>query len=139
MKNPSMIAKAVRQRMAKGYAKGGEVQNEDLSPRSEPRPAHYPDNESMDACEHCKGSGYAHGGMVDGEEDHESSLRGRSEHAEKNEDFDNEPMGDLWPSDEFLANPDGAQMLDNHAEFDAETDHDRLIQHKARVKKALGR
>lgn len=125
------IAYAAR-RKSKGMSKGGMVENEDLSPMSEPRPADYQDTEAKDACEHCYGTGYSSGGMVDGEEDHEMSLRDFPEHNEGAEDFDNEPMGDLEPSDEFLAGPDGAQLLDNHAEFDAETDHDKLIKHRAK-------
>jgi hypothetical protein len=63
----------------------------------------------MDACPECGAEGYAHGGEVEFDNEGTEGL-----------ELDDEPMGNSWGSDEFLAHSHGEMTSNNHAEFEEE-------------------
>jgi hypothetical protein len=65
--------------------------------------------------------GYSHGGEIHGEEEHHEM---RPDYEDELED---EPMGNSWHSDEFLADPYGEMESNHHVEFDPDVEEEEGI------------
>lgn len=95
-KQAAAIAYSVRRKAMQKMAKGGEVACEHGGP------------------EHCAMGCYAEGGEVE-------SHMSRPDYIDE---LENEPMGNKFHSDEFLADPYGEMTSNHHSEFDPDVEEE---------------
>lgn len=69
---------------------------------------------------HCDMGCYNEGGEVEAHESEES----HSERPDYIDELENEPMGNSWHSDEFLADPYGEMTSNHHVEFDPDVEEE---------------
>lgn len=91
---------------ASGFAKGGEVMCAHGGPV------------------HCDMGCYAEGGEVMDPESMEGEVDVHVSRPDYIDELENEPMGNSWHSDEFLADPYGEMTSNHHVEFDPDVEEE---------------
>jgi len=66
--------------------------------------------------------GYAHGGEVEDDEEIEGEGHSHMMRPDYEDELEDEPMGNMWHSDEFLADPYGEMTANHHVEFDPDVE-----------------
>lgn len=111
----------------------GEPRNKKLHPdHSEPRetqPAMPEDriremSESEKYKAFKKSSKFAHGGEVEDDEEMEGEVDTHMSRPDYVDELENEPMGNEWHSDEFLADPYGEMTSNHHSSFDPDIEEE---------------
>lgn len=68
--------------------------------------------------------GYAEGGEVEDDEEIEGEGHSHTMRPDYEDELENEPMGNEWHSDEFLADPYGEMTANHHVEFDPDVEEE---------------
>jgi hypothetical protein len=66
--------------------------------------------------------GYAEGGEVEDDEEIEGEGHSHVMRPDYEDELEDEPMGNMWHSDEFLADPYGEMTSNHHVEFDTDVE-----------------
>lgn len=106
-----------------GYAKGGMVPGVENPHEGEPM------NKKLHPCAHggpvhCDMGCYAEGGEVMDEESMEGEVDSHMSRPDYVDELENEPMGNSWHSDEFLADPYGEMTSNHHVSFDPDVEEE---------------
>jgi hypothetical protein len=106
-----------------GMAKGGLVPGVEHPHEGEPM------NKKLHPCAHggpvhCNMGCYAEGGEVMDEESMEGEVDSHMNRPDYIDELENEPMGNKFHSDEFLADPYGEMTSNHHASFDPDVEEE---------------
>lgn len=85
--------------------------------------------EGGEVCEHggpkmCAMGCYAHGGEVMDDESMEGEVDSHMSRPDYIDELENEPMGNEWHSDEFLADPYGEMTSNHHVSYDPDVEEE---------------
>lgn len=146
-KQAAAIAYSVRRKAMKKMADGGMVKKEPMNKKLHPDGAKNPmpkiDEEKYKAFKkasgfakggpvecahggpvHCDMGCYAEGGEVMDDESTEGEVGVHMSRPDYIDELENEPMGNSWHSDEFLADPYGEMTANHHVEFDPDVEEE---------------
>jgi len=146
-KQAAAIAYSVRRKAMKKMADGGMVKKEPMNKKLHPDGAKNPmpkiDEEKYKAFKkssgfakggevmcahggpvHCDMGCYAEGGEVMDPESMEGEVDVHVSRPDYIDELENEPMGNSWHSDEFLADPYGEMTSNHHVEFDPDVEEE---------------
>lgn len=116
------IAYAVRRKAMK-KAEGGMIPGVEHPHEGEPM------NKKLHPCAHggpvhCDMGCYAEGGEVMDKESMEGEVDSHMSRPDYIDELENEPMGNEWHSDEFLADPYGEMTSNHHSSFDPDIEEE---------------